>query len=62
MSMSDERLEKLGIYFLYFDVKESWGITFEQFVKFVEIGLWEDMMANERLPLVHKGRLEEISV
>lgn len=40
--MSDERLDKLGRYFVYFDIRKKYGITFEQFVNLVAKGLWHE--------------------
>lgn len=39
--MNDERLEKLGTYFVYFDLYNTLGITFEQFVEKVKKGTWK---------------------
>lgn len=39
--MNDERLEKLGTYFVYFDLYHTLGITFEQFVEKVKKGTWQ---------------------
>lgn len=33
MKINDELLEKLGIYFVYHDIYNRYGITFEMFVE-----------------------------
>ena len=38
--MPDERLDKLGTYFVHFDINKRFGITFERFVEMVEQGTW----------------------
>ncbi|MGG4032988.1 hypothetical protein ABEV74_04660 [Paenibacillus cisolokensis] len=38
--MPDERLEKLGEYFVHFQIGERYQITFEEFVRRVVIGTW----------------------
>ncbi len=45
--MSDSRLEKLGQYFVRFAVRKRYGITFEQFVRKVELGTWDAYLAGE---------------
>ncbi|CAB4142615.1 hypothetical protein UFOVP451_33 [uncultured Caudovirales phage] len=40
--MSDERIEKLGTYFVYFDIRQRYGITFERFVNIVSKGGWHE--------------------
>lgn len=45
--MSDVRLDKLGQYFVRFAVRKRYGITFEQFVRKVELGTWEAYLAEE---------------
>jgi hypothetical protein len=47
--MVDERLEKLGLYFTHFDIRERYNITFEQFVSMVENGRWSDIMTTPEL-------------
>jgi len=37
---SDERLERLGKYFVYHRIYDRYGITFERFVRMVEAGTW----------------------
>lgn len=41
--MTDELLDKLGTYFVYFRIRERYGITFEHFVRMVEAGTWEEV-------------------
>lgn len=33
MKINDELLEKLGVYFVYHDIYNRYGITFERFVE-----------------------------
>jgi hypothetical protein len=40
--MNDERLEKLGKAFIYFEHSKRYGITFEQFISLVDSGAWKD--------------------
>ena len=40
---SDERLERLGKYFVYHRIYDRYGITFEHFVRMVEAGTWEEV-------------------
>jgi len=40
--MTDDRLDKLGTYFVYFDVLKRYGITFERFIQIVDRGRWSD--------------------
>lgn len=42
--MTDERLDKLATYFIHFRIRERYGITFEEFVRRVEAGVWEANM------------------
>lgn len=39
-----DRLDKLGTYFAYFNVKERYGITFEQFIRKVDSDDWSVMV------------------
>jgi len=39
--MVAERIDKLGAYFVYHNVRERYGITFERFVQLVDSGLWQ---------------------
>lgn len=41
MKMNDELLDRLGVYFVYHEVHERYGITFEQFVERNQRGTWE---------------------
>lgn len=38
--MPDERLDKLGKYFIHFEIGRRYGITFEIFVEKVRRGVW----------------------
>jgi hypothetical protein len=40
--MSDNRLDKLGDYFLYHEIKEKYRISFERFLYLVEKDLWKE--------------------
>lgn len=40
MKINDELLEKLGIYFVYHDIYNRYGITFESFVDRWVRGFW----------------------
>jgi hypothetical protein len=40
MYESDDRIDKLGEYFVYFKIKERFQITFERFVEVVDSGQW----------------------
>jgi hypothetical protein len=40
--MSNERLDKLATYFIHFNVRERYGITFARFIEIVERGKWSD--------------------
>jgi len=44
--MDDDRLEKLGNYFVHFRIRERYGITFEEFVRRVEAGTWVAYLAS----------------
>ena len=41
MQINDEMLERLGVYFVYWNVREKRGLTFEQFVERHQRGTWE---------------------
>ena len=41
MKISDERLEKLDVYFVHQDIYTRYGVTFEQFVERCQRGTWE---------------------
>lgn len=43
--MTDERLDNLGTYFIYFKIQIRYGVTFEQFVRMVDSGRWEEVVA-----------------
>ena len=43
--MSDERLDKLGTYYVHFSINARYGITFERFVKLVTLNRWTDYVA-----------------
>jgi hypothetical protein len=36
----EERIDKLGDYFVYFNIRERFEITFERFVQIVDSGQW----------------------
>jgi hypothetical protein len=38
-------IEKLGVYFIHFDIRERFDITFEQFVKLVKNGRWQEWIS-----------------
>jgi hypothetical protein len=40
--MNEERLDKLATYFIYFNIRERYGITFERFVAVVKRGGWHE--------------------
>ena len=40
--MSDERLDKLGKYFCHFEIHSRYSISFERFIKLVDMGAWSD--------------------
>lgn len=40
--MPDERLEKLGDYFVAFQIGDRYQITFEQFTVLHDQNMWED--------------------
>lgn len=44
--MSDERLEKLGTYFVHRRIRERFGITFARFVELVDAGTWSAWIAS----------------
>jgi len=37
-----DRLDKLGEYFVYHNIRERLGITFERFVELVDNGTWSE--------------------
>jgi hypothetical protein len=37
---NEDRIDKLGEYFIYFNIKERFEITFERFVQIVDSGQW----------------------
>ena len=37
---NDDKLEKLGNYFVHLGIQEEKGITFLQFISYVESGAW----------------------
>lgn len=43
--MTDEQLDRLGRYFVYNQVRERYGLTFEQFVEKVRRGTWCEWVA-----------------
>lgn len=45
MNLTDERLEKLGVYYTYFQIGTRYKITFERFVQLVQNGTWAQCVA-----------------
>ncbi|WP_269320842.1 hypothetical protein [Brevibacillus borstelensis] len=43
--MNDDRLERLGTYFVFHQIRERYEITFETFVRRVQSGAWEAYLA-----------------
>ena len=41
-----DRIDKLGVYFVHFKIRERFNLTFEEFVNKVDNGSWE-VMVNE---------------
>lgn len=41
VEMNDSRLDKLGDYFVQFNIRERYNITFERFVELVASGTWD---------------------
>lgn len=41
-----ERVDKLGTYFVYHKILERFEITFEQFIKMVDSGRWEEFITS----------------
>lgn len=39
--MDDEQIERLGIYFVYNNIRSKWGLTFERFVELNVSGAWK---------------------
>lgn len=39
-----ERVEKLGVYYVYHNVSTRYGISFEQFIAKVDSGVWAEMV------------------
>lgn len=42
--MSDETLDKLGTYFVHFDILKRYGLTFERFTQLVSNGQWGEVV------------------
>lgn len=40
-----ERIDKLGTYYVYFNISERYGLTFERFVEMVDLGSWEEFVS-----------------
>lgn len=59
--MTNERLEKLGDYFTYFKVRETHGITFDEFIRMVDSGRWAELMGYKETA-VTKGRMIDVYV
>jgi predicted RNA-binding protein (virulence factor B family) len=47
-----ERIDKLGTYFIYHNIKERFDITFETFVTIVDSGRWEEVVEDGTSQLV----------
>ncbi len=43
--IADDRIERLGRYFIHNNIAGRYGITFEQFIKIVDRGDWEEVVA-----------------
>ena len=41
----DDRIEKLGKYFIHFNIQARFGISFHQFIIMVERGDWKELVA-----------------
>lgn len=42
--MGGDRIDKLGVYYIYFNIGVRYGLIFEEFVKKVDDGTWSDMV------------------
>jgi hypothetical protein len=42
--MTDDRLNKLGNYFVHFQIGQRFNISFERFVQLVQDGMWSDVV------------------
>lgn len=42
--MSDDRIDKLGTYYVHHQISVKYGISFERFVELVEVGTWEGIV------------------
>lgn len=40
--MDMDRIDKLGVYFIYHNILERFGLTFESFVYKVDNGTWDN--------------------
>jgi hypothetical protein len=38
-------IDKLGTYFVHFDIRKRFNITFEQFVQLVKLGRWKEWIS-----------------
>jgi hypothetical protein len=41
--MTDDRLHRLGNYFVHFQIEQRYSITFERFVQLVADGMWDEV-------------------
>lgn len=46
--MLDVDIDKLGVYFVYHNILERFGIKFERFIQLVNNGQWEVIMNEGR--------------
>lgn len=51
-----DRIEKLGVYFVYHNVLARYGIGFEQFIATVDSGSWEEMVRLKQASERHMSR------
>lgn len=42
---TDEFIDKLGTYFIHFEIRNRYDLAFEQFVKLVEENRWREVVA-----------------
>jgi hypothetical protein len=43
----DKRIERLGQYFVYFNIHDRYNLTFERFVQLVNSGIWTEFVEQE---------------
>jgi hypothetical protein len=39
--MDDLLLDRLGTYFVHHDILNRYGVTFENYIRWVQMGIWE---------------------